>query len=100
MSGHTEGPWCWDGKGGFIIEAPYDANRGQLVATVTESRELNPGEGPDERLLSEVWANARLIAAAPELLAALQRLVDDDFPDSDEWGAAEAAIKKATEGHS
>jgi len=41
-------------------------------------------------------ANARLIAAAPELLAALQRLVDAVDPESSGWGEAVAAIATAT----
>lgn len=55
-------------------------------------------------LTVETEANARLIAAAPDLLAALNRLeyfhTTNDTPNSDPWIAARAAIAKATGGAS
>jgi hypothetical protein len=47
------------------------------------------------------WDNARLIAAAPDLLAALKSLVPADFAEhpgdfTPDWHAARAAIAKAT----
>lgn len=54
-----------------------------------------PGQDVDERR-----ANARLIAIAPELLAALQDLVADKYLadpiNADRMAAARAAIAKAT----
>lgn len=79
---HTPGPWALDDDGfvygeGFIVSDPHS------------SPEID---------LDEREANARLIAAAPELLAALEWALDD--PDSEilgeEWAnAAQAAIAKA-----
>lgn len=55
---------------------------------------------PDVDLIAERDANARLIAAAPELLAALKAALDESGCDGDlcmyQWhDAARAAIKKA-----
>lgn len=100
---HTPGPWKWDGQlslfkiecsGGHIIDsAPYE---GSWLSR------YKPAE--DE-------ANARLIAAAPELLEALARIdqwpdepIEDFRPDGAVYGeisvgemkAIRAAIAKAT----
>lgn len=92
MSEHTPGPW--DGAGDFsigrMIEGRYEWS---AVAHVSErpDRDAPPGEGV---------ANARLIAAAPDLLEALVKLVaiyDDEFGIvAPEMNAAIAAIAKAT----
>ena len=51
--------------------------------------------------LAEMQANARLIAAAPDLLEALSELLDANsyyFPDGNPWGdKARAALAKAGE---
>ena len=86
MSNHTPGPWeVMIDDAGFIDFYRIDAN----------------GETVGEALLGE--ADARLIAAAPDLLAALQALVvlDDGNRSelwcwSEEFEAARAAIAKAT----
>lgn len=88
MSKHTPGPWQW--------------SNGRLLHNV-------PGEYSDTILdiQDKVWRpteeDARLIAAAPELLEALQDLdaLRGPFPPSDEaveaaWRKASAAIAKAT----
>lgn len=86
---HTPGPWCLDDDGfvygeGFIVSDPHSS----------------PDIDPDER-----EANARLIAAAPELLAALQWFCacmhDDSVDDMGKFinemeSRARAAIAKAT----
>lgn len=93
MSAHTPGPWT----GGLMIDAG-----GVIIAKVQTSKKYigasgftNP-KGPDE---ATAIANARLIAAAPELLAALKEIAN--------WGAGSpqpifdrirAAIHKATGG--
>lgn len=67
---HTPGPWSYDGK--FTVGIPHK-NGDTYFRT-------NPED-------------ARLIAAAPELLKSLKQYVDGDTFD---WKAARAAIAKAT----
>lgn len=83
---HTPGPWsisyeCEHAKHGqFSIET-----NDSFIALV------------DAGLIAQ-QANARLIAAAPELLEALKLLVDDSHPEfipSYKWKQARAAIAKA-----
>ena len=90
MSKHTPGPWTFDNGIEFIRTdtSPYG---GWAVARVNIVR-------------AEAKANARLIAAAPELLDAL-KLMRDAFLDTEgshgtleqtATDAADAAIAKAT----
>jgi hypothetical protein len=65
--GHTPGPW--DVYAGTMIE-----REGMLLATVPESSQMCPPDGRD--MFWETRANARLIAAAPELLEALEDCVE------------------------
>lgn len=81
--------------GPYRVEADYDIrrildNKGERIATLsiggTQDRILKP---------SEVDANARLIAAAPELLEALKSICrSNEFSLADRI-AAEKAIAKA-----
>lgn len=70
MSGHTPGRWLLSDDGGHIYS---DCNSGDVIVC--------PGDiiclEPDADESSEMWrkANARLIAAAPEMLEALKQLV-------------------------
>jgi len=86
---HTPGPWKFDRKGRRIVDAD-----GEYVAPATLSRYH------DDRTDPEAIANARLIAAAPDLLAALRDLVN--FTAQHNQGkyvmAARAAIAKAEGG--
>jgi len=61
MSVHTPGPWRYAGHGGTHV---LDSN-GRCIGDAPQPHGMPPEEGE---------ANARLIAAAPELLAALERL--------------------------
>lgn len=67
---HTPGPWkVWHGGGpndGYFTIGSDMEHRGGIVAEYTV-----PAPRPD----GEVQANARLIAAAPDLLAACQGLL-------------------------
>lgn len=62
---HTPGPWHVELKTHIL-----DANR-TLIANVCDRY-----DGTNNNFLSSAEANARLIAAAPELLEALRDLVD------------------------
>ena len=87
MSKHTPGPWVVrDGGTGYINQIGIDPSIGCAYGA---------GE--------EVDANARLIAAAPEMLNALRRAAlalafgAENFPAmSDDYKAVSAAIEKAT----
>ncbi len=86
MSAHTPGPWVWlepqkvlnSAHGKVIDHACYE---GMWFAAYDE--EINA-------------ANARLIAAAPELLEALQGVLRVADRATSEFDAARAAIAKAT----
>jgi hypothetical protein len=66
MSGHTPGPWVAEPEEasehrGIVISAPAN---GWIVATITPE---------DDRQADEIdWANARLIAEAPNLVDVLE----------------------------
>ena len=62
--------------------------------TITEVDSWNFGESEDEGRQIAL-ANARLIAAAPELLAALQNIIENGLSTS-KIAAGKAAIAKAT----
>ena len=87
---HTPGPWLYDTEDGFI----YDCDGRYTVASPHATKELD---------LDERDANARLIAAAPELLRALVALEDAtecDTPDHllhDKNGALYPAMRQAQE---
>jgi hypothetical protein len=70
MRKHTPGPWN-RGYGNHIYQgARHDpTNPGRLVAICEPSTRTQED-------WEEVWANARLIAAAPELLEELEALVE------------------------
>jgi hypothetical protein len=90
MAAHTPGPWEIDGD--WIITA----DAGIPICELPLDNEVEWG-APD--LIAEVKSTARLISAAPDLLAALQELVgqrDAHFHTVPAWDAARAAIAKAT----
>jgi len=81
MSEHTPGPWIIDSDDGDIIEV---VSGDYFIADV---HRLEPKD--------EWRANARLIAAAPELLEALEELVDLYEYEDNVSRDARAAIAKA-----
>ena len=96
---HTRGPWRSFGSSTIYIEARLGDGWIQEVCSVGPT-EADKGYGEQQQ------ANARLIAAAPELLEALQWLVDlmpDPELDNDAVQRAQVikardAIAKATGG--
>ena len=92
MSKHTPGPWVFsaiDSTEGFLVVEK--ARPQSLVATVCKRNGCGwacPHEEP--------WANARLIAAAPDLLEALREMLDAQVcGDCALCDKARAAIAKA-----
>ena len=80
---HTPGPWRWDGKYcGDIVDAD-----GYSVAGIMELEEV-----------AETDSNARLIAAAPDLLAAcvefVRKVEDGDARSTRSYAQMKAAIAK------
>lgn len=114
MSKHTPGPWecVWSEDDGHVIRmssALGGANGYESHHCIEYQHGLYPDDGDQ---FKEAKANARLIAAAPDLLAALKALlsfhqvrwVQDEGPDGEGWksteltaafDAADAAIAKA-----
>ena len=91
MTQHTQGPWHTAGDQGVQIRSEK-----HQIAKVWCMRG------------NEFKANAQLIAAAPELLAALERMIDSmerlrlsgdagnwEWEDGDEYMQAVAAVQKA-----
>lgn len=87
MHAFTQGPWFThrEGFSTVYVEARISGGMIQEVAAC----------GPTEAGSEQQEANARLIAAAPDLLAALQEIADSCYP-SATCNKARAAIAKAT----
>lgn len=84
-SKHTPGPWT------------IAAGRYLLAITPAQTKQIAIFDSDDD-WEDEQQANARLIAAAPELLEALEECLTCEFPviDRDAVSKARAAIAKAT----
>jgi hypothetical protein len=89
-SKHTPGPWTVD----WSDDGPVIYTGDLLIASISGSTEHIEVQGLDEQTTE---ANASLIAAAPDMLAALERLLGNvgrsEFADA--IGQARAAIAKA-----
>jgi hypothetical protein len=94
---HTPGPWAVEGESGNDGEAEVIVSDKRTVCWTACS--LN--EDGEDFNSNEDRANAGLIAAAPDLLAALKEMVAmveaeyGGFDAVPEWQAATAAINKA-----
>ena len=77
---HTPGPWTCDGI--------------EVYGSGIQVGSIYPAVTADEEMMVE--ANAHLIAAAPDLLAALQRVSRKQTPAS--WDAVAKAIRRAKGG--
>ena len=85
---HTQGPWYFDPETDEVT-CTWRANKAGIAVVET---------GWAEPLETEQQANARLIAASPDLLSALQAVADfiGGKPDAPEpFGMVSAAIAKA-----
>lgn len=99
---HTPGPWKWQShpdEGGFCVymaEAIHKRSGYEVQHRIEMDFTLYPEDGAQ---WEEARANTRLIAAAPELLEALENILSNCL-DSDglsrAYENARAAIAKAT----
>ena len=102
MSTHTPGPWKFDGEyvwansvGGYVANPQTEDMLSGEVVSLRDARQM-------------IAANGRLIAAAPDLLLALQMLHDETADyirlnnlvgmDTQSMKTARAAIARATGG--
>ena len=76
MAKHTPGPWQAIGT---YVSKRKESGYTLPITRVYNQKSGSPGIEPDMDL-EEAAANARLIAAAPDLLAALKRLLDERCP--------------------
>jgi hypothetical protein len=91
-SKHTPGPWYWDDG----YRASEDRKTWSLIGSHGYGILSCDGEENSPQGLND-HANARLIAAAPELLDALRDMVSDHADLSEKTlSFARAAIEKAT----
>jgi hypothetical protein len=98
---HTPGPWAVEQPSGNEGEAEVISTPTRTVGWTASTWDDDEGE---DVVTAEDKANARLIAAAPELLDAARIALammggDDDGPDDDDmfdvWQKVRAAIAKA-----
>ena len=84
MSEHTPGPWVWQIERMALHALPNGPNQwGMDICWI-------------DRTMAFSKADAALIAAAPDLLAALKEVVRISDRKHDAWDTARAAIAKAT----
>jgi hypothetical protein len=88
MSKHTPGPWVAVARTNAYIEIEAPEQHGYSAKKVASTS------------LTNHEANARLIAAAPDLLEALQAIANgtefwDAYPPEHPYGKAKAAMLKA-----
>jgi hypothetical protein len=97
----TPGPWIAAAGPSSIVGWPIVAQTGRLICNLaTPPKDINRiglAKRDYDEFMAECGANACLISAAPDLLAALQRLTDyGRKPTQADWQAADDAIAKAT----
>ena len=81
---HTPGPWAYIVPDGHVVRHPQIYSDFGPVANATWL---------GENKLDQLKANARLIAAAPDLLEALGEIVS--AADGDRWSQLDADLRKA-----
>lgn len=99
MSEHTPGPWRVDPEHWGDVQ---DANGHEICAVFDENDQGEQWKigGTITATTREGWANARLIAAAPDLLAALEAIMNarwrPEGMSEENADRARAAIARAT----
>jgi len=112
---HTPGPWVAASHPSSIVGWPIVAQTGRLICNLaTPPKDINrvgKALAEYEAFIAECGANARLIAAAPDMLAALSAMVAVARKQSPKWsksvepdgdsplGLALAALAKAEAPH-
>ena len=97
---HTPSPWWVDDFGNGDVRVVVDPVKGMPPPICDGRTFVCKLYQQDERGI-DAKANARLIAAAPELLEALQAIMEDidsEFGTDYDYNKARAAIAKATGG--
>lgn len=90
MSKHTPGPWSLFDDGSEVhdrIVGPVVGVKGMTATVARAAFGIRPNQ--------EVAANARLIAAAPDLLAACESVIDGLASMGCDWGDEQHAIVSA-----
>ena len=88
MNGHNKGPW--------YLDTDHGANAPEYIRANVDGEMLDVASVLCDET-GNAAANARLIAAAPALLEALQNIIEhkyDSYPIN--WDAARAAVAQAT----
>jgi hypothetical protein len=106
LRGHTPGNWevqdpMGDDVGLWVVQQGLEAYQWSCIAIVPRDEDRSGSHFITKR---EQYANARLIAAAPDLLEALVKMLDHygpplssiDYHDNHPITLARAAISKAT----
>lgn len=93
---HTPGPWIAAAGPSSVVGWPVVSQQGRSICSITWRERAVPA-GEAEETKEETRANARLIAAAPDLLATLKAMREaySDTPISTWLHAINAAIAKA-----
>jgi hypothetical protein len=73
MSKHTPGPWVASSRNSSVVGWPVVGRNGRSICNLTMPRAVSVTPAYEE----ESRANAHLIEAAPDMLAALKSLRDD-----------------------
>src|SRR3990167_4320837 len=78
---HTPGPWSICGQDYSQIISLPDIDAGKRLQYIARLLFHEPGKSDDKPYTDEQIGNARLIAAAPDLLAALQGMMAASYRD-------------------
>lgn len=92
MSAHTPGPWGWaDRSDDYTAQIWVErAEDGEAIAEVLV--DCDTKGRPSRKAVKEAYANARLIAAAPRMLALIKGMTEERMPYDDEVVEARAIL--------